>query len=144
MFMTNLQPFRSDRKKHYYARLLKRESDNVVGLVRTSKKHEKSFWEYEIQVEYLGDYSYNLVRDIPQKAIPVMLKWIKAEAPDLYFAVILQLCCGLREGEVVNVRRASSCFPGGIRYNKNNGDFTSFSIDLRQHRATCKNYADVA
>lgn len=129
-FMANLSDFRKDREDHYYARKLyskKSKSDN--GL-RVRKNNEHSYWDYEIQAEYMGEHEYDLVRDIPQKAIPVILKWIQLKAPDLYFAAVLQTCAGVREGETVNVRRVDSKYYNGITYTKVNGNFTSFEIDL--------------
>lgn len=70
------------------------------------------------------------MRDIPQKAIPILLRAVKREEPELVLAVLLQLCAGIREGEIVNIRRANSMYPNGIRYVKENGKFTSFEIDL--------------
>lgn len=131
MFMFNTCKFRDD-KEHYYARKIqsgKSSDKDVLG-----KRHKKSFaWEYEIPVRYMGEYEYNLVRDVPGEAILVILKWVRLKAPDLYLEVLLQLCAGLREGEVVNVRRFDSTYPGGIIYSKENGEFTSFEMDLRKN-----------
>lgn len=131
-FMANLEPYRKDRKEHYYVRLLKNNKAKSDNGLRIHRNNELVCWEYEIQAEYLGNYSYNLIRDIPQKAIPVILKWIQLVAPDIYLAVILQLCSGIREGDVMNIRRANSKYYGGIRYTKVNGRFTSFEIDLNK------------
>jgi len=128
-FLRNLGNKRVDYKEHYYAKpVLAKESDNTKS--SADKKKDKIVWEYEIQATYLGKGHYNLIRDIPQKAINIILKAIRREAPGLLFAVLLQLCAGLREGEVVNVRRADSIYYGGIRYSKEMGKFTSFELDL--------------
>lgn len=127
-FMKNIGNKRSDYKEHYYAKkILIKESAKAQSIV---KKKMKIAWEYEITAKYLSNEPNNLIRDIPQKAIPIILRAIRREAPDLLFAVLLQLCAGLREGEVVNVRRSNSIYYGGIRYSKENGKFTSFEVDL--------------
>lgn len=131
MFMFNTCKYRDD-KEHYYARKVMRgKSADTEGF--EIKKGRHIFWEYEIPVRYKGDYEYNLVRDVPGEAIIAILKWVRLKAPDLYLAVLLQLCAGLREGEVVNIRRFDSMYPGGIIYSKENGEFTSFEIDLRKN-----------
>lgn len=128
-FLRNIGNRRCDYKQHYYAKkVLVRESSVTKSLIR--KKGTKVVWEYEINATYLSNSSNNLIRDIPQKAINIILRAIRREAPDLLFGVILQLCAGLREGEVVNVRRSDSTYYGGIRYTKENGRFTSFEVDL--------------
>lgn len=129
-FMANLADYRKDTREHYYARQLKSKTSQGDYAFRVWKSNEHTYWEYEIQAEYFGGHEYNLIRDIPQKAIPIILKWIQLKAPDIYFAAVLQLCAGLREGEVVNVRRADSKYYNGIKYTKENGLFTSFEIDL--------------
>jgi integrase len=128
-FMKNIGSKIIDYKEHYYAKkILVKESDKTKSPVR--KKRTKIAWEYEITATYLSNEPNNLIRDIPQKAIPIILRAIRREAPDLLFGVLLQLCAGLREGEVVNVRRSNSIYYGGIRYRKENGKFTSFEVDL--------------
>lgn len=128
-FMKNLGNKRSDYRMHYYAmKVSVKESDKTKSPVR--KKKNRTVWEYEIKAIYIGNESYNLIRDIPQKAILIILKAIRREAPDLLLGVLSQLCAGLREGEVVNVRRSNSIYYGGIRYIKENGKFTSFEVDL--------------
>lgn len=129
-FMANISAFRKDKREHFYACRLKSKTSHGDNVFRVRKNNEHSYWDYEIQAEYVGGHEYNLIRDIPQKAIPVILKWIQLKAPDIYFAAVLQLCAGLREGEVVNVRRADSRYSNGIKYSKENGQFTSFEIDL--------------
>jgi len=131
-FMANLSPFRRDKNEHFYAKKIKSHSDSNKDILRTRKNYEHAYWDFEVQAEYIGDYKYNLIRDIPQKVVPIILKWIRLKAFDIYFAVVLQLCAGLREGEVVNVRRVDSKYCNGIRYIKENGKFTSFEIDLRK------------
>src|SRR5690606_23239869 len=59
-----------------------------------------------------------------------LLRILKREKPELVLAVLLQLCAGIREGEIVNIRRANSIYPNGIRYVKENGKFISFEVDL--------------
>ena len=129
-FMYNISDFRKDNTIHYYARKLYSNSSSKDNVLKSYRGNEITYWDYEIQVEYKGGHKYNLIRDIPQKAIPVILRWIKLKAPELYFAVILQLCAGLREGEAMNVRRANSKYYGGIKYSKVNGLYKSFEIDL--------------
>jgi len=131
-FMANLSEYRKDIKEHYYAMKWKSKSSQSDNVLRVHKNYECTYWNYEIQAKYIGGHKYNLIRDIPQKAIPVILKWIQLKAPDIYFAAVLQVCTGIREGEVVNVRRADSKYYGGIRYTKENGKFTSFEIDLKR------------
>jgi integrase len=128
-FMKNIGNKRIDYREHYYAKkILIKESDKNKSAAR--KKKTKVAWEYEITAKYLNNESNNLIRDIPQKAIPIILRAIRREAPDLLLGACLQLCAGLREGEVVNVRRSNSIYYGGIRYRKENGKFTSFEVDL--------------
>lgn len=130
LFMANISQYRKDKKQHYYAKQIQGYSLHKNSVISVSKWHEKFIWNYEIQAEYVENTKNKIVRDIPQDAIHVILKWVRLKAPDLYFAVILQLCAGLREGEVVNIRRATSCYYGGIQYAKENGQFTSFQVDL--------------
>ena len=67
---------------------------------------------------------------MPIKAVPIILKNVRQHAPDLLFGVVLQISAGLREGEVVNVRRPESIHYGGIKIQKVDGEFASFEIDL--------------
>ncbi|MET0018268.1 hypothetical protein [Oscillibacter sp.] len=130
LFMANISQYRKDKKQHYYAKQIQGYSLQNNSVIPVSKWHENFIWNYEIQAEYVENTKNKIIRDIPQDAIHVILKWIRLKAPDLYFAVILQLCAGLREGEVVNIRRATSCYYGGIQYTKENGQLTSFQVDL--------------
>ncbi|MCK8489246.1 hypothetical protein M0651_18905 [Paenibacillus sp. MBLB2552] len=127
-FMKNLKEKRSEYDEHYYVKKVLVESTSANKLV--GKKRSRAVWEYEIPATYLGNSSKGLVRDIPQKGIPILLRAVKREEPELVLAVLLQLCAGIREGEIVNIRRANSIYPNGIRYVKENGKFTSFEIDL--------------
>lgn len=127
-FMKNLKEKRSDYDEHYYVKKVLVESTNVNKWV--GKKRGRAVWEYEIPATYLGNSSKGLLRDIPQKAIPILLRILKREEPELVLAVLLQLCAGIREGEIVNIRRANSIYPNGIRYVKENGKFISFEVDL--------------
>lgn len=127
-FMKNLKEKRSDYDEHYYVKKVLVEYVNTNKLI--VKKRSSAVWEYEIQALYLGNLSKGLLRDIPQKAIPILIRAVKREEPELVLAVLLQLCAGIREGEVVNIRRANSIYPNGIRYVKENGKFTSFEVDL--------------
>lgn len=129
-FMKNLKEKRSDYDEHYYVKKVLVESTSANKLI--GKKRSRAVWEYEIAAKYLGDSSYGLLRDIPQKAIPILLRAVKREEPELVLAVLLQLCAGIREGEIVNIRRANSIYPNGIRYVKENGKFTSFEVDLNK------------
>ncbi|MEC0246358.1 MULTISPECIES: site-specific integrase [Paenibacillus] len=129
-FMKNLKEKRSDYDEHYYVRKVLVETTSTNKL--KGKKRSRAVWEYEIPAKYLGDSSYGLLRDIPQKAIPILLRAVKREEPELVLAVLLQLCAGIREGEIVNIRRANSIYPNGIRYVKENGKFTSFEVDLNK------------
>lgn len=127
-FMKNLKEKRSDYDEHFYVKKVSVESTSAKKLI--GKKRSRAVWEYEIQAVYLGNSSKGLLRDIPQKAIPILLRAVKREEPDLVLALLLQLCAGIREGEIVNIRRANSIYPNGIRYVKENGRFTSFEVDL--------------
>lgn len=129
-FMKNLKEKRYDYNEHFYVKKILVESTNVNKF--TNRKRNKTVWEYEITATYLGNADKDLLRDIPQKAIPIILRAVQREEPQLLLAVLLQLCAGLREGEVVNVRRANSVYPNGIRYTKENGKFTSFEVDLSE------------
>ena len=127
MFMSNIRKIYPDPDGHYYAKKILANNDNPIV-----KSKSKYVWEYEIEAIYKDNGTYDLIRDIPDKAIPIILRNIKLYEPELYFAVILQLVAGLREGEVVNVRRFDSKYFGGIKYTKDLGVFTSFEIDLKK------------
>lgn len=129
-FMYNLGSQRNDINEHYYVRPYALKGKNDLFGERTKRDIQ---WDYEIVANYMGDEDSDLIRDIPQKAIPIILETIRYEAPDLFLAVLLQLTAGLREGEVVNVRRANSIYYGGIKYQKVNKKFTSFSLDLNKN-----------
>lgn len=127
-FMKDLKEKRSDYDEHFYVKKVLVESTSANKLI--GKKRSRAVWEYEIPAIYLGNSGKGLLRDIPQKAIPILLRAVKREEPELVLAVLLQLCAGLREGEIVNIRRANSIYPNGIRYVKENGYFISFEVDL--------------
>ncbi|OAB41783.1 hypothetical protein [Paenibacillus antarcticus] len=127
-FMKNLKEKRSDYDEHFYVKKVLVESTNANKLI--GKKRSRAVWEYEIPAKYLGNSSKGLLRDIPQKAIPILLRAVKREEPELVLAVLFQLCAGIREGEIVNIRRANSIYPNGIRYVKENGEFISYEVDL--------------
>ena len=131
IFMMKMNNGNLSYDKHYYARQIgvKRSSFNQTTFEK--QKHDVILWEYELEASYIEENGVDQVRDIPQKAIPVILKWVKYVAPDLYLGVLLQMCAGLRVSEVVNLRRPQSIYPGGIKYSKENGNFTSFEVDLR-------------
>lgn len=127
-FMKNLKEKRFDHDEHFYVKKVLVESTSANKLI--GKKRSRAVWEYEIPAIYLGDSGKGLLRDIPQKAIPILLRAVKREEPELVLAVLLQLCAGIREGEIVNTRRANSIYPNGIRYIKENGKFINFEVDL--------------
>ncbi|QOX63885.1 hypothetical protein FRZ06_11345 [Anoxybacterium hadale] len=127
-FMKNLKEKRGDYNEHFYVRKVLLESKSSNAFKR--KGRSRTAWEYEIPAVYMGKGNKDLLRDIPQKAIPIILRAVKREEPELFLGVVLELCSGIRTGEVVNTRRANSIYPGGIRYVKENGVFTSFEIDL--------------
>lgn len=128
-FMYNLGARRTDYQEHYYVKkMLLQESTKKPFAARSER--QRFWWDYEIKTRFFSVRKNNLIRDMPQKAIPILLRAIRREEPSLLFAVLLQLCAGLREGELVNVRRSNSIYPGGIRYTKENGRFTSFEVDL--------------
>ncbi|WP_410496328.1 hypothetical protein QTL86_02000 [Cellulosilyticum sp. ST5] len=130
-FMYNLGKQRYDREEHYYVKPLLIKGGDKELIIKGKTNIQ---WEYEIEAKYLSnDNRYNLIRDIPQKAIPLILKTIKREAPDLYLAVLLQLTAGLRAGEVVNIRRPDSKYPGGIKFRTVNGEFQNFEVDLTKN-----------
>lgn len=130
-FMYNLGKQRVDRNEHYYVKPLLVKDTNKELIIKGKSSIQ---WEYEIEAKYLSnDNKYNLIRDIPQKAIPIILKIIKREAPDLYLTVLLQLTAGLRAGEVVNIRRPNSKYPGGIKFRTINGELQNLEIDLTKN-----------
>ena len=58
-------------------------------------------------------YKY-LFRDMPLAIIPRFIREAERHDPELAFAIVLQVCALLREGEICNVRRQDSSFGPGI------------------------------
>lgn len=129
MFMSNIHKNTPDIEGHYYARkVIAEDKQKQVNISRKSK----AVWEYEIEAVSMGENSYDLIRDIPDEALKILLRNIKLYEPELYFAVILQLASGIREGEVVNVRRFDSKYFGGIKKKTEFGKLIFFEIDLEK------------
>lgn len=129
-FMANINEMRNDKDKHFYVRKIMASKANSKNVIET--KYTKPQWEYEIEAVYWGENKYDLVRDIPDQAIPIILRYIKLYEPELFLAVVLQISAGIREGEVVNLRRYDSKYYGGIKIKKEFGRFVSFEMDLRK------------
>lgn len=130
-FMANLGKKRSDFEEHYYVRRVLATED--IGQKKVMQKYKKTVFEYEIEAKYFKNINKNkLLRDMPTKAVKIILDNVRKYAPDLLFGVVLQITAGLREGEVVNVRRPGSVYYGGIKFQKIDGEFICFEIDLTQ------------
>lgn len=92
------------------------------------KKILKSIPDFHIRgvEEYRGKF-----RDLPTKAFEVLLPMAFRYAPDIAFAMCLQAFAGLRAGEAMNVRQASSPLGQGMIITAVDGRLKNVSIDLR-------------
>ena len=70
-------------------------------------------------------------RDIPTKAMELLLPMAFRYAEDIAFGICLQAFAGLRAGEVCNVRQECSPLGAGIRFIEVGGNIIRAEIDLR-------------
>lgn len=82
-------------------------------------------------------------RDIPTKAVEILLPMAFRYAKDIAFGLCLQAFAGLRAGEVCNVRQETSPLGPGIRFVEVDGNVREVSIDLRRELALRSDGAEV-
>ena len=82
-------------------------------------------------------------RDIPTKAVEMLLPMAFRYARDIAFGLCLQAFAGLRAGEVCNVRQETSPLGPGIRFVEVDGSVREISIDLRRELALRSDGAEV-
>ena len=71
-------------------------------------------------------------RDMPEKAMEILLSLAFRYARDIAFGLCLQAFAGLRAGEVCNVRQEGSPLGAGIRFVEAGGALVKAEIDLRR------------
>ena len=74
-------------------------------------------------------------RDMPEKAMEILLPLAFRYARDIAFGICLQAFAGLRAGEVCNVRQEGSPLGAGIRFVEAGGSVIKAEIDLRRELA---------
>ena len=83
--------------------------------------------------EVISDtYENVILRDIPNKAFPLLLDHITNKHPEILGLVLLGAFAGLRPAEACNVRREDSPLGPGIIFNITDGEVTKIQIDLRK------------
>ncbi len=84
------------------------------------KNGEKLIRKYLLKVVYDdNDNGYkSLYRDMPLKIVDRFITLAKIYDPELVFAIVLMAYAGLREGEVVNIRRKTSCFGPNLLFTR--------------------------
>lgn len=82
-------------------------------------------------------------RDIPTKAMEILLPMAFRYTEDIAFGICLQAFAGLRAGEVCNVRQECSPLGAGIRFVEAGGAVTCAEIDLRWEYALRSDGAEV-
>ncbi|MBQ3372684.1 MAG: site-specific integrase [Oscillospiraceae bacterium] len=82
-------------------------------------------------------------RDIPTKAVEILLPMAFRYARDIAFGLCLQAFAGLRAGEVCNVRQETSPLGPGIRFVEMDGCVRGIEIDLRRELALRSDGAEV-
>lgn len=69
-------------------------------------------------------------RDLPTKAVELLIPLAFRYAPDIAFAICIQAFAGLRAGEVMSIRREDSPLGAGITFTELSGTITEIKIDL--------------
>ncbi len=69
-------------------------------------------------------------RDLPMKAVPVILNEAWTNDPMIFFAIILQVCTGAREGEVMSLRGQDSCFGAGMIITQTSHGYRDIKLDV--------------
>ena len=73
-----------------------------------------------------------IFRDIPTKAIEILIPMAFRYAPDIAFAMCLQAFAGLRASEAMNVRQECSPYGPGLVITEVGGQVQGIKIDLRK------------
>lgn len=73
-----------------------------------------------------------IFRDLPTKALEILMPMAFRYAPDIAFAVCLQAFAGLRAGEAMNVRQVDSPYGPGIIFTEAGGQVRNIRIDLKK------------
>ena len=84
-----------------------------------------------------------IFRDIPTKAVEILIPMAFRYAPDIAFALCLQAFAGLRASEAMNVRQEGSPYGPGITFTEIGGQVTEAAIDLRRELALRSDGAEV-
>lgn len=82
-------------------------------------------------------------RDIPTKALEILIPMAFRYAPDVAFAMCLQAFAGLRAGEAMNVRQECSPYGPGLIFTEIGGQIRSIRIDLRKELVLRSDGADI-
>jgi integrase len=69
-------------------------------------------------------------RDLPLKALALLLRLSYIYAPDILLALCFQAFAGLREGEVMSVRQQSGVYGPGLIITEQGGELTRVIIDI--------------
>lgn len=84
-----------------------------------------------------------IFRDIPTKALEMLISMAFRYAPDIAFAMCLQAFAGLRAGEAMNVRQECSPYGPGIILTEVGGQVRGIKIDLRKELVLRSDGADI-
>lgn len=82
-------------------------------------------------------------REIPTKALELLMPMAFRYAPDIAFAMCLQAFAGLRAGETMNVRQESSPYGPGMIFTEIGGQVRNIRIDLRRELALRSDGVDI-
>lgn len=99
--------------------------------IRTSYNQRKVIFVPAFQVTGVPEVK-EIFRDLPTKALRVLISQAFQYTPDIAFALCVQAFAGLRPGEVCNVRQPESPLGPGVFVTEVGGRVTAVEIDLRK------------
>lgn len=99
---------------------------------KRNPKSQKVFQNYIpiYQKKSLEKTSESLLRDIPQKALSILIDEANIHDPDIAFAIIAEKTSGIRPSEAMNLRRADSPLGPGIEFGYIGSRINRIEIDL--------------
>lgn len=101
-------------------------------MTRTGKLITKDVPDFQATGIFEKD---GIFRDIPTKAMEILLEKAFRYAPDIALGICMQAFAGLRAGEVCSVRQEDSPLGPGIRFTEIAGRVREIQIDLRKEVA---------
>lgn len=118
----------------------KNDAKHLIGLQMLEKIEYNNrqtstfqyYWKTPFQIHVSEKIDEPIFRDIPDKAMWILLKLSKIYYPEITLGLCLQAFAGLRVGEVCNTRQDICPLDGGgFSYRKVGGKLQRFTINLR-------------